>query len=869
MVCLALFFSVAVLGQDLKENPPLGSPEPSNTVSAIELSSSASLSRARELGRSGLHSLAEAQFAEIIDDPDIPSAKLLEARFGLFDALFARSLLGRAGDVLGTVGVVQDSRYLLRKNVLDFARSRAGIVSGDLKRDLEEIELSQIESEYLSWYFLLRSLLSEREGRAAEAEGFLNQARDVATDVEQILLIDDLEFRKAIRGEGFDAESRLAELEKVLERLRGTPGLARMIENYIILLNRTAGSAQAIFELDDVLSNRSFALTPDERTRLLLLKARLIGPGEETAKEILRSILVQGEESTAMDLALQLLLNEITDSEQLFEFLGSLLGEDAAHPLAAKLIFVRSQLGLLDAESLELAERDAKFLLEEYPGAAEASRAYQILAYAALMKEPPQFRSAAEYLLQFKKSMSVDQSTTLSVDLQIGDAYFLNQDYPNAADFYRSAFFAAEDGDTRRAVFLRLVIADLRGGALGRAIEFVDGHGAADGISGEDRWKAEWNISQRLLGEGRTEFVLERVQALLASDEFEQVPALLDIRLRWLNLYLRSITRDFGGLSDEAALLLRRIESMPAAPETELEIPTLRSETMILYASALLGEGDFDAAVEVLREIRSDYPTSDAAERTFLTEASYFASTSDFRAAQTILVALVDNYPQGELAATALFQAALYAERRGPDFYRDAILILARLVESYAESPIAYEAALRQGDLLRLTNDFASAQLLYDNLVNAFPDHPMRHRAELGRADCMVALAEGDRTELADAAVVLERFLDLPELTEALRAEASHKWGMVLLKRGSIEDARQVFTEIVARFLVESKRASEMGPVGQYWLSRSVFALGDLLERDGEADEARRLYRLMIALNMPGRTISAERLKNLSEVEVR
>ena len=133
----------------------------------------------------------------------------------------------------------------------------------------------------------------------------------------------------------------------------------------------------------------------------------------------------------------------------------------------------------------------------------------------------------------------------------------------------------------------------------------------------------------------------------------------------------------------------------------------------------------------------------------------------------------------------------------------------------------------------------------------------------------MVALAQGDRAELADAAVVLERFLDLPELSDALRAEASHKWGMTLLTREAVDEARQVFTEIVSRFLVESERAAEMNGVGQYWLSRSVFALGEILERDGEADEARRLYRLMIALNMPGRTISAKRLGSLSAVEVR
>ena len=870
LFCLSLFLVGPTRGQDLLERPPLANQSYAKTVEPTEVVGAANLVLAKELGRSGIHSLAERQFSTIVEDPDAPEGILLEAKLGLFDSYLARGKLDRASEVLKSIDASIGPGRELRKALLDLLIDGPEETLADPEFDFGPMDLSAIGEEYISWYYLLQSLVSEQEGRTAEADDFLNRARDFATDVEQVLFLDDFDFRREFGGEGFDAQARLAELKKLFDRPRATPGIARVVENYINLLNTTAGPNQAIVALDDALSRRSFGFTPAERTRLLLLKSILIGPSGEERRAILRSILTDGVGEATMELALQLLLSETNDSAELFGFLSGLLEREGSHPLSAKIVFLRSQLGLLGAEALELAEEDARYLLEEFPGAPEASRAYQILAYAALLKDPPQYRSAAEYLLQYKESLSGELISTLSsVDLMIGDAYFLNEDYPNAADFYRSAFFAEEDRDVRRDVFLRLVIADLRGGSLGRAIEFVDSLGATDGVSGADRWKAEWNISQRLLSEGRTDYVLDRVGSLLISDEFDQVPALLDIRLRWLNLYLRSITRDFDGLSEEAATLLRRIESMPTGSEADNELPVLRSETMILYAAALLGEGDFDAAVAVLREIRADYPTSDAAERTFLTEASYFASTSDFRAAQTILVALVDNYPEGELAATALFQAALYAERRGPYYYRDAILILARLVESYPDAPVAYEASLRQGDLLRLTNDFASAQLLYDNLVNAFPEHPMRHRAELGRADCMVALAKGDRAELADAAVVLERFLDLPDLSDALRAEASHKWGMTLLKRGAADDARQVFTEIVARFLVESERAAEMDAVGQYWLSRSVFALGDILERDGEAGEARRLYRLMIALNMPGRTISAERLGSLSEVEVR
>ena len=45
-----------------------------------------------------------------------------------------------------------------------------------------------------------------------------------------------------------------------------------------------------------------------------------------------------------------------------------------------------------------------------------------------------------------------------------------------------------------------------------------------------------------------------------------------------------------------------------------------------------------------------------------------------------MLVKLADTYPGGRQAAQALFEAALYCERRGPDHFGDAIVLLDRLV---------------------------------------------------------------------------------------------------------------------------------------------------------------------------------------------
>mgnify|MGYP005858395127 CR=1 FL=1 len=182
-------------------------------------------------------------------------------------------------------------------------------------------------------------------------------------------------------------------------------------------------------------------------------------------------------------------------------------------------------------------------------------------------------------------------------------------------------------------------------------------------------------------------------------------------------------------------------------------------------------------------------------------------------------------------------------------------------MESYPDEPMIYHAGLKQGDLLRLMNDFASAQLLFGNLINNYPEHPMRYVAELAYADCVVAMASDETSDLSEAIAILERLLDLPNLSEALQVEVSYKLGLVLGRGDSSAQAREVFTLTVAAYLLGTDRMEDLGPLGQYWLSRTVLELGAILALEGEREEARRLYRKMIAFNLPGRSIALERLQ--------
>jgi tetratricopeptide (TPR) repeat protein len=188
------------------------------------------------------------------------------------------------------------------------------------------------------------------------------------------------------------------------------------------------------------------------------------------------------------------------------------------------------------------------------------------------------------------------------------------------------------------------------------------------------------------------------------------------------------------------------------------------------------------------------------------------------------------------------------------------------LAERYASDPLFYFARLKQGNLLRSMNDFAGAQIIYENLINGFPAHEMRYVAELSRADCMLALAGNETTALADVIVVLERLLDLPNLPLDFQAEAAHKWAFALLKSESPDQAKEVLALSVPRFL-DTPQVENLGATGRYWVARSMLQLGEIFEGENALSEARDIYGMLVKYNLPGRHIAISRADRLLNLE--
>ena len=300
---------------------------------------------------------------------------------------------------------------------------------------------------------------------------------------------------------------------------------------------------------------------------------------------------------------------------------------------------------------------------------------------------------------------------------------------------------------------------------------------------------------------------------------------------------------------------------------TPREARLLKTEILLLQGSVYMREGDANAGMDVLTQLRDEYGETTAALRSYLIEAAYHGLIGDFVSAQATMTKLAEIYPEDPLAPQALFEAALYCERRGAEFYPQAVVLHNDLATQYATDPLFYYARLKQGNLLRSMNNFAGAQIVYENLINGFPAHEMRYIAELSRADCMLALAGNDFGDLADVAVILGRLLDLPNLPLDFQAEAAQKWAFALIKSGSNEKAKEVLWLSADRFIGDGEKAVALGAAGRYWLARSMLQLGEIFEKQDNLAEARKVYRQVIAYNLPGRHIAISRVDQILELE--
>ena len=114
----------------------------------------------------------------------------------------------------------------------------------------------------------------------------------------------------------------------------------------------------------------------------------------------------------------------VGQKEQIERLLNGLVERPTAHSLLDEFYFFRAFLRLQNGR-LSASETDAKRILSEYPGSPLADRAIYLLAYLSWLRDPPQFRTAADYLNQLRGRLG-QAAEKAELSVLVADCYFLN-----------------------------------------------------------------------------------------------------------------------------------------------------------------------------------------------------------------------------------------------------------------------------------------------------------------------------------------------------------------------------------------------------------------------------------------------------------
>jgi outer membrane protein assembly factor BamD (BamD/ComL family) len=411
------------------------------------------------------------------------------------------------------------------------------------------------------------------------------------------------------------------------------------------------------------------------------------------------------------------------------------------------------------------------------------------------------------------------------------------------------------------------VISLLHDGALDDAKLVLDRLDPDQNGVTEYRWRAEWNLITCLKADGRTEEAFSRVRNIIKNDSRTGgvLPVDLILRLRWLEAQL---ALEVGRPSEAAEHADNLLEALKGASINQLqkkELESLLAGAMLLKVQSLLAQKKYEESVPYFQKLRGEHPGTNFAQRSYLLEAAYHSQADDLVKAQQLSVKLADDFPENPLAPIALMEAAQFAEKRGSEnFFKEALNLLERLANQYPKHELVYYARLRQGHLFRKLNQFGNAQQIYSNLINLFPDHNEIHLALLANADCQLAQAGDDGVRFEVAANLLERLFLQPNLHPDVAVEAGYKLSFVHRQRQNVSQAQEVLGAVLDRFLLNQvAEGKPLGASGRYWMSRTILALGTLLEDGSVLDEARIVYGLIGENNLPGRSLANSRINKL------
>lgn len=836
------------------------------------------LELAASAARGGFHALAERMYQHVLDRTDLDPSVRRRAVFGRIDALIGQGRGDAAASALEGIEAPRDEAWRLRRGIAHFLLGMNARSPADTQHELDAMseQVRELRADPLgrdaAWLFFLRGILASRAGEQGQADQHFERAVNEAASEAERSVLRLARFQSALSATEV-TESAAAALQANIERQQGKPLGFQFTLPYAVVLDRLGNKARAVAVL-----KRQREIIPANETELrdqtLLLLGLIAGAGTEDGRQAMRELLERGRDPDFQRIALMRLagaarIDSAAGSADLKRLITTLLDRPTPHPLSEDLLFFRAELALR-ARAFEEAENDARAVLTRFPGSNRLRREALAILASSAWQRPPRYRTAADYIAQMQALPDVLPQDKARLALLQGECYLRAgaqdktvEDFRNAAEAYASiqAGGIMPEGVTEGVVFFQRVLALISSRDLEAAMRLLDDPAARAGVDAESWWQAEWNLARELQVRGRGAEALQRADAMGPA---EAVPAELQLRFLWL---AAQISLE-AGRPEETDARVARVREFVEGPRGA-DIPAeLRAEVLsnasLLAADARLRAGDREGGRAALDRLRTGFPASPAADYSFIVEAGYLADENRLVEAMQLLSRFADTRQDSRYAPQAIYQAALLSIQRGQKEHLDeANRLLDQMVERYRNDNYVFQARLKQAEVKLSLGSFSEAEAIYRSLEDQYPEHGDRPIVQISLAGALMAQASVEPGKFDGAVSRFERLMANESLAVDLRIEAGARLAEGWQAQGNAPRAAEICWEIYHRFVEDAQVVAALGATGPSWISRAIFLLGEIEEREGRFDNARRLYQSLLDHGLPGDKVARAKIAKI------
>ena len=121
------------------------------------------------------------------------------------------------------------------------------------------------------------------------------------------------------------------------------------------------------------------------------------------------------------------------------------------------------------------------------------------------------------------------------------------------------------------------------------------------------------------------------------------------------------------------------------------------TEILLLQGSVYMREGDANAGMDVMTQLRDEYGETTSALRSYLVEAAYHSLVGDFVSAQATMTELAEIYPENPLAPQAFSRPLSIVSVVVQSFTLKPSSLHNDLATQYATDPLFYLCPLKTG----------------------------------------------------------------------------------------------------------------------------------------------------------------------------